>query len=434
MALDTQVPAWLQRNWSPRETFDPTPWLQERYKRQVEQQVLPLKLQGMALENQANRLQIEHQGIQNDLQREEMASFARDLPRLRTARMEAAKVPGGSIAIKNPGFESKTAMQLWQEQQKMDAATAYGQAIHQATIDDMKAVTEATQLTGKVLTPGENGQFDPAQKAALLNEANQIKQRQLVQKSKDTLPLVLETDALVNAQKDYELALASGNQVAIDQAKLRFETMQAQASKANETIEMSLDENGRPVTRIIRGKLPAGTSDIEKSTKADLEKKIAASQTSLALIDESLGRIGPSNVGPVGIAREAYETGANIVKPGSTKTPVTAARQTFRMTAQNLYASLKADSQINKLEAQAMKDIVDITKVDIASDTGKQKYQILRDLTALQVVLRSKEAGKPVPDFALKGMSVEQAARSWKRGELSDSDITRWNQLNGVVK
>lgn len=80
MALDTQAPAWLQRQWTPRETFDPTPWLQDRYARQIDAQVIPLKIQGMQLQNQAEQLHIEHQAMQNEQAGMEMQDYKDQLP------------------------------------------------------------------------------------------------------------------------------------------------------------------------------------------------------------------------------------------------------------------------------------------------------------------------------------------------------------------
>lgn len=421
--LDTSPAPWLQRAWSPRETFDPTPWLQERYRRQVEQAKLPLELQGMALQNKAHELMIEHQGIQQDLLNQELNDFQQDLPAYRSAVETAAKTPGGSIAMQTPTFRSKKAMDLWTERQKADAQTAYGQAIHQATIDDIKAVTEATRLTGDVLTPSANGQFDPAAKAALLEKANQIKLKQTIDTYKSEHPQLTKPQAVT--VRDNE-----GNPITMVQ------TGPNEWRPVDETTTEITTPSGEKLSIKTGAKGGGGVnaSGLNPAVNTELEKKIAASDLSLSLLSEALPLITPSNVGPIGMGKEFIEKVGNIVTPGSIPTTATEARQTFRTVAQQQYASLKADSQINKLEAAAMKDIVDITQLDESSPTAIAKYQKLRDLTALQNLLRHHQLNRIAPDNVLSAMSFEQIARSWKRGEATNAEVQRWNELHQLVK
>lgn len=119
--LDTQIPAWLQRNWTPKEPFDPTPWLQERYRRQVEQQVMPLKIQQLQLQNQTAQLQIAHQSMVNDQQAIDQAAFIEDQEVLKSALDEAAKHPDGSLGVKTPSFRSRAANELWRQHQIADS-------------------------------------------------------------------------------------------------------------------------------------------------------------------------------------------------------------------------------------------------------------------------------------------------------------------------
>ena len=147
-----------------------------------------------------------------------------------------------------------------------------------------------------------------------------------------------------------------------------------------------------------------------------------------------MDQISPDTVGPQGILREGIEVAGNIIAPGSVPTTTTKARQTFRLTAQQQYNALKADSQINKLEASAMEKIANITGMAESDPTAREKYGILRDLTALRSVLLNHQLNKFAPDTALKAMSPEQAARAWKRGDLTNAEIERWNELHQFVK
>lgn len=129
--LDTSPAPWLQRAWSPRETFDPTPWLQERYRRQVEQAKLPLQLQGMALQNQAAQLQIEHQGIQNDLANEDLNAYRRDLPRIKDFGDMTKGDPLKMLETPPPQLESIQGQQILSNQIRQASQVGFAQR-HQA--------------------------------------------------------------------------------------------------------------------------------------------------------------------------------------------------------------------------------------------------------------------------------------------------------------
>lgn len=179
------------------------------------------------------------------------------------------------------------------------------------------------------------------------------------------------------------------------------------------------------------GTPPGGGGAIDKSVAAEAEKKLNASTSGLALINESLGQISPTTVGPVGAAKELFEKGANIINPGSAGTETTKARATFRRTAQELFNSLKADSQINRLEGARISEIADITKLDESDPTAREKYSTLRDLTAYKALLLSHELNRFATDDVLKNMSLDQANRAFERGHLTPAEAKRWGQLTG---
>lgn len=181
------------------------------------------------------------------------------------------------------------------------------------------------------------------------------------------------------------------------------------------------------------GGVAAGTtpSGLNPAVANKLEEKLANTLRSSALLDESLGLISPQTIGPMGKLNAAKEKAANILVPGSMKTPVTKAQTTFNTTAQAQYNSLKADSQINKLEAASIAKIAEVTDWFEAAQTATEKYQTLRDLTGLQSVLVSHQLNKIAPDEALKGMSLEFVDKYRKQRTITDAEMGRWIDLHG---
>lgn len=148
-SLDTGIPPWLQRNWAPRETFDPTPWLQERYRRQVQAQTLPLQIQGMALQNQAQSLAIEHQGMLNDVQGMQLQQYQSEAPRLQELIKQYATDPVGMMNHVE-SFQSPIVQKQWIEAQ---TAASHSQ-IAVAAAEDIK---ERTAATARLMTEGTQG-------------------------------------------------------------------------------------------------------------------------------------------------------------------------------------------------------------------------------------------------------------------------------------
>lgn len=180
------------------------------------------------------------------------------------------------------------------------------------------------------------------------------------------------------------------------------------------------------------GGAPAGASGASTAANTAIQQKLAANTTGLALINEALGKVSPTTVGPVGTAREFGEKVGGVVGiPMGTE--ATDARATFRSTAQNLFNSLKADSQINKWEGARISEIADITKLAESEPTARRKYEILRDLTAYRSLLMSHELNPPVfaPDDVLRNLSLDQANRAFMRGHLTPAEAKRWGELTG---
>jgi hypothetical protein len=132
---DLQMPSWLQRNITPREPFDPTPWLQERYRRQIEAQKLPLQLQQMELANKAHALSMEHQGLQNNDFNQEMDAYQQDLPKLQEYVNGGRKGPP-------PAVFSKKGQQTILDWERADATSEFGKAQQQLRTEKVKNGTD----------------------------------------------------------------------------------------------------------------------------------------------------------------------------------------------------------------------------------------------------------------------------------------------------
>lgn len=147
MELDTSIPPWLQRNLAPREPFDVTPWLQERYRRQVEQQKLPLQLQQMALQNEASRLGVEHQGIVNEMQGTQMMAYKDELPRFQQLVSETQGNPN-AIINRVESFQSPVLQKQWLDLQTQAAKTQAGLAMLEGTKQKWIAARELAATPG----------------------------------------------------------------------------------------------------------------------------------------------------------------------------------------------------------------------------------------------------------------------------------------------
>lgn len=177
----------------------------------------------------------------------------------------------------------------------------------------------------------------------------------------------------------------------------------------------------------------AGPGGLPQAVASKLQEKQSELSGSLALLNESLGLISPQNTGPLGKLNRAKEAVQSFVAPGSAA-PVTEAQTTFGLTAQSLYKGLKADSQINKLEATEMRKLANITDWTDTSDPARAQYRTVADIAAIQSVLISHKLGQFAQEDALKALSPERAARYWKAGVLTNAEVEKWNSLHGLVQ
>lgn len=160
MPIDTSLPPWLQRNVAQKESFDPSPWLNEAFNQNVQRAKLPLQLQQYQLQNKELELQAEHQGLQNDILNQELDLQKEELPAFQAAIKSAASTPGGAVALNVPGFRSKKYNDLWLSRLKADAETAVGQTLIKDQVG-LAVLAQKVAEQGVDPTPANiNGKWD----------------------------------------------------------------------------------------------------------------------------------------------------------------------------------------------------------------------------------------------------------------------------------
>lgn len=172
--LDTGIPPWLSHNWQPRETFDPTPWLQERYRRNVQAQTLPLQIQSMALQNQAQSLAIEHQGMLNDVQGMQLQQYQSEAPRLQELIKQYATDPVGMMNHVE-SFQSPVVQKQWIDAQVQAAKTQAGLAAVEGMKQKWVAASRLLDSPGNI-PPMETDPRTGAPSDAWLSQAAAAKQ------------------------------------------------------------------------------------------------------------------------------------------------------------------------------------------------------------------------------------------------------------------
>ncbi len=161
--LNNQFPHWLESRFATHPGESP-PWLSSAIQTSMQhaerQAKMPLELQQMALRNKATQLEIEHQGIQNDVLNEEMNAYAEDLPILRDYLDTVSKTPGGSLVTPAPMLRSRKGIESVLQHQKMDADTILGKTM----MEDQIALTkEAAKVLDAGIDPTpafNNGRWD----------------------------------------------------------------------------------------------------------------------------------------------------------------------------------------------------------------------------------------------------------------------------------
>ena len=145
--INASVPPWLQRNWEPKPSFDPSPWLQQAYKWNQDAQEVPLRVQGLALQNQAAQLAIAHQATENEVQGLQLQQYQAELPQMMDLRKQYANDPVG-LMNHNASFSSPVLQKQWIDMQTAAAKSLAGIA---ATEQVKQKWVAARQL---MLAPG----------------------------------------------------------------------------------------------------------------------------------------------------------------------------------------------------------------------------------------------------------------------------------------
>lgn len=186
MALDTQVPPWLAQSLGPAP--QQSPWIIDAIRlatqREEMKRKLPLELQGMAIQNQARSLAVEHQGLANEALSLDLAAQKEDLPVYSEWFQQYAQNPVAMVDAPEPPLKSQKYQQMvmsakhaaaqttwtktYQEQQL--AATKLAAQLNQEGIDTTSAIIE-----GKFGANGPN-QWSTEQLAKLQAQAIANKQ------------------------------------------------------------------------------------------------------------------------------------------------------------------------------------------------------------------------------------------------------------------
>ncbi len=276
---DLQAPAWLQRNWQPREPFDPTPWLQERYRRQQDAQILPLKLQQMELANKAAQLQIEHQGIENDIVNLDMNAYRDDLSRIRAFREATGGDPLKMAETPPPALFSAKGQQTLANQIKQASQVGYVQRHQDLETAKFALATKAAEhgYSIPMTTDPVTGQpsFDTQ---AIADTFSNSALRDLVGKAFLATAKGSAREADVRMLNDAKSALASAqaskdpNKIAAAQQNLQS-VMEAMPGQSVTVFD---PKTGQPVVQM--GKATSVSGDLTTSATTEEQKQIMNSE------------------------------------------------------------------------------------------------------------------------------------------------------------
>lgn len=185
--INTDVPPWLERNWQPREPFDVTPWLAERYRRQVAAEEIPLRLQSMALQNQQTQLAIQQQAIGNEVAATELQQYQSELP---VVAEWAKSTKGDPIRVLNdptPSVLSPKLQSMILTAKKSAAQNTYAQQLEKYNLGLTEAATRLL-ANGVNVRPrlDANGQeyFDPEDIATAASKLQEDERIFILQKIK----------------------------------------------------------------------------------------------------------------------------------------------------------------------------------------------------------------------------------------------------------
>lgn len=298
--IDTQPPPWLQRNWSPRETYDPTPWLQHQYSLNMERQLMPLKVQQLSLANQSEQLSVAHQAMVNEQAGMEMEQFRNDMPIIDSWWKETGGDPTKILSMPSPMVKSVKAQQQVLNARKMAADTTLGMAY-------MAEQTALTQSTAELIHDGydidearnENGTLDP-RKIRLMADARRknIEQRELNairarqehyydpftgeliggygRGGKSGSALSINMELLDTHEKLYQDAVDSGDFDTAEKEQEKIDMIRKDITRSHHDVQ--LESEIRLNERLITSLTTKIASEIIPAKKAEMQTRLDAAQ------------------------------------------------------------------------------------------------------------------------------------------------------------
>lgn len=458
MALaDQEIPAWLQRNWAPKEPFDPTPWLQERFRRQVIQAKLPLELQQMELANKAAQLEIETRGLQNDLVNQEMNAYAQELPALREYMSQAEGTAGGAISLPPPAFRSKRAMAAIAERQKIDADTGYGIALNRTITEQTKNVAEWMPLANMTIAPRPDGTFDPQQYALLGEMAAQAKQaselEQISVRSGGSFTPVIETPVNPLTGEKVPVLRTGPNASQPLGGKepadlIGLETKRARLAREGGDEELAQFHDARraklsmspettitsPDGTVVRmGPAGAEKGGLTVATQTRLQEQAMINKEALTTLGGAVDGIlaTPESIGVRGVFGELIEKVRGQLSPGAAMdTPITDVRQKASIAFSRIAPALRVDSgNMSKYELNKLEQAGDVLSLEEAPQTAVRKLNNLQAVIVGRQLRLLKTQGKIPDEVLLRQIQGEEIAGLIQEGLLSREDAMRLYQL-----
>lgn len=194
--IDTSFPGWLAARNAQRDYS--APWLVQAVQAGAQmandRAKLPLQLQQMSLQNDAAQLQIEHQGLMNDLVARTIQDEKDDLPRYMDAMEPYRNNPIGLMDAPIPAFKSQKYQNLWSDA-RIDAGRSFAvQGEKYRLAEDYKIVGEA-QLLGFKADPPTNGRYDPNTVSDAGAFIEEHKTKELEAKQKNELEKIQERNS-----------------------------------------------------------------------------------------------------------------------------------------------------------------------------------------------------------------------------------------------
>lgn len=390
MALETGIPPWLQRNWAPREPFDPTPWLQERYNRQIEAQKLPLQLQGLQLQNKSAQLAIQHQGMVNEVQGMELQEIEREQPQMEQWMRETGGNPDKILNLPTPAVTSTRNQQLLINAKKMAADSAFGRSLL------MQETAKTQRLT------------------ALINRGG-------------TLPEPVK-DPITGAINYRDQDIAAAERI-VDEREQTQRLAQIAAQNAGK-MGMSITTNPDGTMTFVQG--PANALTVGSKTK--LQEQELSNEEALQALGTAITGIEkhPEAIGIRGKVGAVVEKAKGQLNPNSQMdTPIADTQQKASIAFSRIAPALRVDSgNMSKYELARLEEAGYVLKAEEAPQTALNKLRNLQAVVVGKQLRTLKVQGKPIPDSVLLEVQGTEIGDLLKSGLLSPDDAKRLYKLH----